>query len=35
MILIDLPLVVQHKNGRDEILTVKVYVVEADVPFLC
>ena len=33
-ILIELPLVVGHRDGRDGILTVLVYVVEADDPFL-
>ena len=33
--MIDLPVIVRRLNGKEEVLQVYTYLIEADVPFLC
>ena len=33
-LLIELPLIVMSNKGKEEVLTVKVYIIDADVTFL-
>ena len=33
--MVEIPLVVTRLDGREDVLTVQTYLVDADVPFLC
>ena len=33
--MVELPLIVRRLDGKDDVLRVFTYLVEADVPFLC
>ena len=32
---IDLPILITRKDGKEDVLTVPTYLVDAEVPFLC
>ena len=34
-VMVELPMIVKRMDGRDDVLKVFTYLVEADVPFLC
>ena len=33
--MVKIPVIVQRSNGRDDVLKVQAYLVDADIPFLC
>ena len=33
--LVELPILVMRMDGREEILTIETYLVDAEIPFLC
>ena len=33
--MVKIPVIVQRNDGRDDVLKVQVYLVDADIPFLC
>ena len=33
--MVELPLIIRRLDGKDDVLRVFTYLVEADVPFLC
>ena len=33
--MIDLPILITRKDGKEDVLTVPTYLVDAEVPFLC
>ena len=34
-VMVELPMIVKRMDGKDDVLKVFTYLVEADVPFLC
>ena len=33
--IVKIPVIIQRNDGRDDVLKVQAYLVDADIPFLC